>query len=51
MAPRPRKADMIQTSGQSQPDRQSRPVRCLKDLGAAEVAVSNQKSTEKQERS
>ena len=50
-APRPRKADVAWTSGKSQADGNSRPMGYLEDLGAAEAAVSNQKSTEKQERS
>ena len=49
-APRPRKADVAQRSRQTQADGQRRPRRSLKDLEASEAAVSNQKSTEKQER-
>ena len=50
-APRPRKADVVRISGQSQADKQNRLVRCLKDLEVPETTVSNQKSTEKQKRS
>ena len=51
VAPRPRKADVVRISGQSQADKQNRLVRCLKDLEVPETTVSNQKSTEKQKRS